>query len=518
MTLEEKIQAIMEGKKPVDDQEQNQPDANGVIPATVTSDGVENPATNSLINTPENPVVTDATQTQPDAGVADLNAPVALGQEQEEPPVSIDNPLSVGPLVKQEDETGEDENKVDPNLVKEETLTEMAIDTVKHPLHGDLAWHDLGQERHAIAKNGKMVFSGTRQEVADKWAAIKKSINESTELEESILQLFVIAESSVGSHVSTAYSWHGGQNSALYSFASTGGIVHNEGHRNSLIGEINGNLHTIEKNPTVKEYQGEAEKLNALKDFIKTAPTKIAESAETLIAADANLTEEFQAKAKELFEARLAEATAEMQKEFESKLAEATQKLEEEKQDFIMNMSEKIDTYLDAQSEKWVVENKSAVEATAKYQLMESFMGGIKSLYESHGMVVPEGKIDLVEDLQKQVSDLTSIVEESNEKIKKLTAEQIFAESAKGMTDLDQARLMKLTEDVEFCDADEYRARINVIKEQFFSKRDTVSKNLTEDKLNMSSAPILESNSIDTPNNPNMQRYIDFINRHSGSK
>ena len=72
-----------------------------------------------------------------------------------------------------------------------------------------------------------------------------------------------VVEESV-KHIDTAYSWHGGQNSALYSFASTGGKIHDENHREKLKKEISDNLKTVQNNPTVSDYKGEDKKLSSL--------------------------------------------------------------------------------------------------------------------------------------------------------------------------------------------------------------------------------------------------------------
>lgn len=80
--------------------------------------------------------------------------------------------------------------------------------------------------------------------------------------------------------VSYAFSWHGGQSSPLYSFASCGGVVHSEDHRRDLLLEVEKCLLWTNDwmkaakalGKSVREYQKEPHRLMRLRAFINQAP------------------------------------------------------------------------------------------------------------------------------------------------------------------------------------------------------------------------------------------------------
>ena len=93
------------------------------------------------------------------------------------------------------------------------------------------------------------------------------------------------------------------------------------------------------------------------------------------------LTEEFKAKAKTIFEAainsKVSEIRATLEEEYSEKLAE---EVAEEKE----ALTERVDSYLEYVSDEWMEENQLAIEHGLKTELTESFLSGMKSLFEEN--------------------------------------------------------------------------------------------------------------------------------------
>ena len=253
------------------------------------------------------------------------------------------------------------------------------------------------------------------------------------------------------------------------------------------------------------------------------------ESIETLFTEE--FSDEFKLKASTIFEAAIkekvsaieeslkaeyaAKATA-LEESFQVRLVEETSKIEE-------SLSEDINGYLTTMTEEWMRKNELAVAAGIKAELTESFINGMKTLFEEHYIDVPENKVDLFAKLEEEkqaleaeLSESKMIAEELNSKLTAVTREQIIAESAKDFTGLDFQRFKVLTEDFDFENEDQFRKKMDIVKKAFFEAK--AERNGSKEKLAESfvpAAPIIEEHVIvpEEKKDNGMSAYLRYLNK-----
>lgn len=222
------------------------------------------------------------------------------------------------------------------------------------------------------------------------------------------------------------------------------------------------------------------------------------------------LSEDFNKQKQELTEA-FAEKQAQLETQFETSLTEA-------KQEYKVQLSEKIDAFLDTLAEQWLSHNEVALEHGLKTELTESFIDGMKSLFEAHYVDLPEEKFDVVSEmetknaeLQKTLSEQIQYAAEIKANYDSVTRDIIISESAKGLTDLDQARFNKLVEDIEFGDKETFKKRVGMIKESFF--RSTPSQSINESKQVVLDTKVIveEVEQVETPKTDRMSTYLKYL-------
>lgn len=187
---------------------------------------------------------------------------------------------------------------------------------------------------------------------------------------------------------------------------------------------------------------------------------------------DENLSEEFKQKASTLFEAavhaRLVIESANIQEAYEEILVEQTAEIVEA-------VTTKVDEYLDYVVEKWMEENEVAIESALKAEAMESFIEGLKTLFQEHYIEIPDDKVDVLEELGNQVEDLEAQLNESiNETIElrkqlaEASMEQIFADMTEGLAATQIEKFRTLAEGVSYeGDLHDFANKLSVIKESF---------------------------------------------------
>ena len=206
-----------------------------------------------------------------------------------------------------------------------------------------------------------------------------------------------------------------------------------------------------------------------------------------------------------------------MQQSFNVALNDQVETLTEE-------LSVKLDEFLGYVVEGWTEENKVAIERGIKSDIAESFMEGLKTLFETHYIDMPDDKVTVVEELLDAKSELeeelnnqirmnVELVRESNANL----AKTIFVESCNGLTDTEAERFYGLAEDVEFESAEQFRNRLSIIKESFFGRKSApVSKAVKEEAPQMISEDASET-SHQGGADPMMEAYaraISFQNRN----
>jgi hypothetical protein len=194
-----------------------------------------------------------------------------------------------------------------------------------------------------------------------------------------------------------------------------------------------------------------------------------------------DLTEEFKTKAATIFEAavvtRVKAEIAKIEEQFDSKLAEQVEEIKE-------GIVEQVDGYLNYVVEQWMTDNELALENGIKAEILESFVSGMKGLFEQHYIDMPEEKFDLLGELEEQVEDVKSKLDdqlaanvELTKKINEMTRASTIAEASSGMADTDAEKFNALAEELSFEDVDTFKSKLQTIKENYFGKKVAPSVN-----------------------------------------
>ena len=224
------------------------------------------------------------------------------------------------------------------------------------------------------------------------------------------------------------------------------------------------------------------------------------------------LSEEFQNKARTIFEAainsKLAEVKEAVKTEYEEQLVEEVAAIKSE-------LEERVDAYLEYVADEWLQENQIAVESGLKTEMTESFLEGMKSLFEEHYVSVPEEKYDVIESMVDKLDEMEGKLNEQieknialNRRLAESTADVVFSDVTEGLATSQKEKLATLVENVEFESETDYREKLVTLKESYFpsnagSQRDK-SENLSEGTENPANIAEI-SNS--------MSAYLQTLNR-----
>ena len=211
-------------------------------------------------------------------------------------------------------------------------------------------------------------------------------------------------------------------------------------------------------------YQGAKDakkRLNAMKEDI-----------DALFADDSTISEEFKSKVSTIFEARVEDRVSQIEEEIETRYAGM---LEEAVEAIKSELTEKVDDYLSYVVEQWMEENQIAIESGLRSEITEEFISGLRNLFAEHYIDVPAEKVDLVDELATKVEELESSLNEEIErgiKTKKALVEarknEITHSVCEGLTATQVEKIKTLAEGVEFSTEDEYKNKVETIRENYF--------------------------------------------------
>lgn len=200
----------------------------------------------------------------------------------------------------------------------------------------------------------------------------------------------------------------------------------------------------------------------------------VSEDVTALIAGE-ELTEEFKAKAATIFEAavvtRVKQEVAKLEEEFDTKLEEQVEVIKE-------GLVEKVDGYLNYVVEQWMTDNELALESGMKSEILESFVAGMKGLFNQHYIEVPDEKFDVLGEMQEQVEEVTSKLDEQlaanvelTKQLNEMKRVSSIVEYSTDMADTDAEKFKDLAEELAFEDADTFKTKLQTIKENYFGKK-----------------------------------------------
>ena len=229
-----------------------------------------------------------------------------------------------------------------------------------------------------------------------------------------------------------------------------------------------------------------------MKEAVEASDETVAESQEEEVAEELDvnddiaalvegeeLSEEFQEKARTIFEAAINSKVARIEEELE---ADHIKALTEEVAEFKNELTERVDSYLEYVASEWMQENQLAVDQGLKGELSESFMTGLKGLFEEHYVSVPEDKYDVLESMVNKLDEMEEKLNEQidrnvslNKRLAESTSDGILSEVSEGLAVTQKDKLASLAESVEFESETDYREKLITLRNSYFPTKQVTS-------------------------------------------
>ena len=173
-----------------------------------------------------------------------------------------------------------------------------------------------------------------------------------------------------------------------------------------------------------------------------------------------------------IFESAINSKVAAIKETLETDYAKTlTEEIESEK----VKLTERVDSYLEYVAGEWLQENQLAVEAGLKTEITESFLEGMKSLFEEHYVTIPEDKYDVLENMVNKLDEMEGKLNEQiennvalNKRLAESTSDGIFSDVAEGLAITQKEKLASLAESVEFESETNYREKLATLRESYF--------------------------------------------------
>ena len=226
------------------------------------------------------------------------------------------------------------------------------------------------------------------------------------------------------------------------------------------------------------------------------------------------LSEDFQNKARTIFETAIKTKVVEIKEELNESYAAA---LVEELDTIKTGLTERVDSYLEYVADEWLQENALQVEAGLKTEMTESFMEGMKSLFEEHYVTIPEEKYDVLNSMVEKLDEMENKLNEQidknvslNKRLAESTADVIFAEVTEGLAISSRDKLQSLAEKIEFESEADYREKLGTLRESYFPANPGTQKKEHSENLSEGVAPAPESGVTKT-----MEAYMASLGRIS---
>lgn len=240
-------------------------------------------------------------------------------------------------------------------------------------------------------------------------------------------------------------------------------------------------------------------------EVVETLQYNVDEDLSALLSGE-ELSEEFQEKAKTIFEAAITAKVNEAVKKIEEQYEE---KLVEELVEYKVELTERVDSYLEYVAQEWMEENALQVEQGLKSEMTESFLSGMRGLFEEHYVSIPEEKYDVVENMVEKLDEMESKLNEQiernislNQRLGESVADHILADVSEGLAISQKEKLASLAEGVEFESEEEYREKLETLKESYFQKSTVINEEADAPQM------ISEDVTAEAPSGSSMQAYL----------
>ena len=238
----------------------------------------------------------------------------------------------------------------------------------------------------------------------------------------------------------------------------------------------------------------------------------IEEDVNALLAGE-ELSEEFQEKAKTIFEAAIRSKVATIKEHLQEVYA---QQMVEELQYIKEELTDRVDSYLEYVADEWFQENALAVEHGLQSEMTESFLQGLKGLFEEHYVSIPEEKYDVVYNMVDKLDEMEEKLNEQiernialNKRLAESVADVIFAEVSEGLALSQRDKLASLAENVEFDSEADYREKLETLRNSYFPANTSAPKNVTENL----SEEVAQGDMIEESYSPSMSAYLSMMSK-----
>ena len=257
----------------------------------------------------------------------------------------------------------------------------------------------------------------------------------------------------------------------------------------------------LDDEETIEEEETSTEEVVAEQETTTKEEIDIEEDVNALLGGE-ELSEEFREKAKIIFEAALKSKVAEVTESLEQKYAA---KLDEQVAEAKEELAERVDSYLEYVSDEWFQENALVIEHALKTEMTESFLQGMRGLFEEHYVSIPDEKYDVVESMVDKLDEMETKLNEQieknislNKRLAESVADGILDQVSEGLAVTQKEKLASLSESVEFESEESYREKLETLKESYFAskKESSVAKSETLSEGVDNAAPESYSNSM----------------------
>ena len=218
------------------------------------------------------------------------------------------------------------------------------------------------------------------------------------------------------------------------------------------------------------------------------------------------LSKEFQEKTATIFEAAVKSKIEQVAEQLEEQFTKA---FDEEIASHKSELTERVDSYLEYVANEWINENALAVETGIRGELSDSFMSGLKTLFEEHYVEIPEEKYDVLEAMTSKLDEMETKLNEQIESNVELTkrlsssvSDNILDEVSEGLALSQKDKLSELSKGVEFESEEQYREKLATLKESYFNAKPVVE-----------SSEVTSEESIVEDHSPAMSQYLSALTK-----
>ena len=223
------------------------------------------------------------------------------------------------------------------------------------------------------------------------------------------------------------------------------------------------------------------------------------------------LSEEFREKAKTIFEAAINAKVSEIKSKLDE---EKTTAIEEAVAEHKAELTERTDSYLEYVAAEWLKENQLAVEHGLKTEMTESFLGGMKSLFEDHYVSIPDEKYDVVSTMVEKLDDMETKLNEQieknvalNKRLSESTSDVILGSVSEGLAATQKEKLATLAEGVEFESEESYTEKLTTLRESYFSDKKVTPQSSADTLMEATDGTLAEQVS------GSMANYMDVLGK-----